>query len=134
MSNTDAVKATAAAGITTESTSSGSNTPYSSIRVGSSLSEVEETIARIKSHKNVEGVLIMNADGAIITSTLSDEESIENAALLSQLSMKASMMVNTMDPEDELTFLRIRSHKREVMIAPEKEYLMVVIQTVESSS
>lgn len=76
----------------------------------------------------------MNADGAIITSTLSDEESIENAALLSQLSMKASMMVNTMDPEDELTFLRIRSHKREVMIAPEKEYLMVVIQTVESSS
>ena len=107
-----------------------SNTPYGSIQVVSSISEVEETLARIKSHKGVEGVLVLNRDGAIIQSTLSEEQSLEHAALLSQLSQKASIVVQTLDPEDELTFLRIRSQNREVMVAPDNEFLLVVIQKV----
>jgi len=33
-----------------------------------------------------------------------------------------------LDESDELSFFRIRSKKHEIMIAPDKEYLLVVIQ------
>lgn len=44
--------------------------------------------------------------------------------LLSQ----ASSVVRTLDETDELTFFRIRSKKHEIMIAPDPEYLLIVIQ------
>jgi dynein light chain roadblock-type len=38
------------------------------------------------------------------------------------------MLVETLDPKDELSFLRIRSKNREIMVAPDKEYILIVIQ------
>ncbi len=38
------------------------------------------------------------------------------------------MLVTSLEPDDELTFLRIRSNKKEIMVAPDKEFLMLVIQ------
>mmetsp|Transcript_32842 Transcript_32842/g.38012 ORF Transcript_32842/g.38012 Transcript_32842/m.38012 type:complete len:119 (+) Transcript_32842:144-500(+) len=92
------------------------------------ISEVEETMARISSHKGVEGVIILTRDGATIQSSLNDEQTATHAALLSQLALKAASVVETLDMSDELTFLRLRSRNREVMIAPDKDYLLVVIQ------
>jgi dynein light chain roadblock-type len=66
--------------------------------------------------------------GAIIQSSLSEEQSKTHAALISHLSVKASSLVQALDPEDELTFLRIRSQKKEIMVSPDKDYLMIVIQ------
>mmetsp|Transcript_18030 Transcript_18030/g.25680 ORF Transcript_18030/g.25680 Transcript_18030/m.25680 type:complete len:108 (-) Transcript_18030:687-1010(-) len=94
----------------------------------SSVIEVEETLARISSHKGVEGILILSRDGIAIQSTLSEEQTKIHSALLSQLASKASSFVETLDQSDELTFLRIRSKNREVMIAPDKEYILIVIQ------
>lgn len=34
----------------------------------------------------------------------------------------------TLDEGDELAFLRVRSKKHEIMIAPDKDYILVVIQ------
>ena len=34
----------------------------------------------------------------------------------------------TLDDGDELAFLRVRSKKHEIMIAPDKDYILVVIQ------
>lgn len=34
----------------------------------------------------------------------------------------------TLDGGDELAFLRVRSKKHEIMIAPDKDYILVVIQ------
>ena len=42
--------------------------------------------------------------------------------------MKASTAVRTLDDNDELAFLRIRSKKHEIMVAPDKDYVLVVIQ------
>lgn len=54
--------------------------------------------------------------GAIINSTLDDEQSKTHAAALSDLSGKASYIVGMLNPDDELTFLRIRSKQREIMV------------------
>ena len=36
--------------------------------------------------------------------------------------------IRDIDPQNDLTFLRIRSKKHEIMVAPDKEYLLIVIQ------
>ena len=92
------------------------------------ISEVEETIKRLQSHKGVKGVLIMNTDGIPIRSSLSTEDTENYAALVSQLAVKASGVVRTLDDTDEMAFLRIRSKKHEIMIAPDKEYILLVVQ------
>ena len=66
--------------------------------------------------------------GAIIQSSLTEEQSKTHAALISQLTQKASLLISTLDPDDELNFIRIRSKKKEIMVAPDKEFLMMVIQ------
>jgi dynein light chain roadblock-type len=91
--------------------------------------EAEETIKRIKSHKGVQAVLIVNQDGVPIYSSTSDEEfAMDHAALISQLAAKAKSTIRTLDPTNDMTFLRIRSKKHEIMIAPDKEYALIVIQ------
>jgi dynein light chain roadblock-type len=50
------------------------------------------------------------------------------AALITQLATKASSVVRTMDASDDLTFLRIRSKQHEILVAPDKEYSLIVIQ------
>ena len=90
--------------------------------------EIEETIKRIQSHKGVKGVLIMNSDGIPIRSNLSPDDTEVYAALISQLSMKSSSVIRSLDDSDELSFLRIRSKRHEIMVAPDKDYILVVIQ------
>ncbi|CAI5721876.1 unnamed protein product [Peronospora destructor] len=93
--------------------------------------EAEETIKRIKSHKGVQAVLIVNKEGVPIYSTTSDEEfAMDHAALVSQLTTKAKSTIQILDPTDDMTFLRICSKKHEIMIAPDKEYALIVIKTL----
>ena len=36
--------------------------------------------------------------------------------------------MRTLDPQNDLTFLRVRSKKHEIMVAPDKDYMLIVIQ------
>mmetsp|Transcript_16871 Transcript_16871/g.52020 ORF Transcript_16871/g.52020 Transcript_16871/m.52020 type:complete len:98 (-) Transcript_16871:25-318(-) len=92
-------------------------------------SEVEETLKRIQSHKGVKGVMICSAEGVPIRSNLDDDDTHTYTALLSQLALKAGNVVRCLDETDDLTFFRIRSRKHEIMIAPDPEYLLIVIQS-----
>mmetsp|Transcript_26027 Transcript_26027/g.34141 ORF Transcript_26027/g.34141 Transcript_26027/m.34141 type:complete len:103 (-) Transcript_26027:337-645(-) len=98
-----------------------------------SSSEVEETLKRIQSHRGVKGVLIVNSEGVPIRSNLSSEDTDTYAALISQLALKSSSVVRTLDESDSLTFLRIRSNKHEIMVAPDRDYLLIVIQNPNAS-
>ena len=76
-----------------------------------------------------------NYIGSIIQSSLATEESTKShASLLSQLTSKASSIVQTLDMNDELTFLRIRSQKKEILISPDKDFFMEVIQNPNTAS
>ena len=44
-------------------------------------------------------------------SSLTEEQSVTHGALILQLSLKATNVLETLDPNDELTFLRIESKK-----------------------
>merc|ERR1711959_422313 len=93
------------------------------------MSEVEETLKRISSHKGVIGTVIVNNDGVPIRSNLErSEQTAQYASLITQLTSKARSVVRALDPQNDLTFLRIRSKKHEIMVAPDKEYVLIVIQ------
>jgi len=92
------------------------------------MAEVEETIKRIGAHKNVSGTIIVNSDGIPIRTTFDNASTVQHAGLLTSLAAKARSTVMNLDPSNDLTFIRIRSKKHEIMIAPEKDYMLIVIQ------
>mmetsp|Transcript_62840 Transcript_62840/g.199036 ORF Transcript_62840/g.199036 Transcript_62840/m.199036 type:complete len:103 (-) Transcript_62840:42-350(-) len=90
--------------------------------------EVEETFKRINSHKGVLGAIVVNYDGIAIRTTMDNAVTVRHAALITGMTMKAKSIVKILDPQNELTFLRIRSKKHEILVAPDKEYMLMVVQ------
>ncbi|CAJ0964677.1 unnamed protein product [Ranitomeya imitator] len=80
--------------------------------------DVEETLKRIQSQKGVQGIIIVNSEGIPIKSTMDNATTAQYAGLMHQLVMKARSSVRDIDPQNDLTFLRVRSKKNEIMIAP----------------
>eukprot|EP00754_Rhynchopus_humris_P034399 Rhum_TRINITY_DN15732_c0_g1::Rhum_TRINITY_DN15732_c0_g1_i1::g.161975::m.161975/K10419/DYNLRB, DNCL2; dynein light chain roadblock-type len=99
------------------------------------MSEIEDTFNRINQHKGVLGILIVNSDGAPIKTTIEDANiSNQYAQLITALTGKARHCVRDLDPTNDLTFLRIRSKKHEIMVAPDKDYILIVIQNPNNDS
>ncbi|KAM6242899.1 dynein light chain roadblock-type 1 [Aptenodytes patagonicus] len=92
------------------------------------MAEVEETLKRIQSQKGVQGIIVVNSEGIPIKSTMDNSATIQYAGLMHSFIMKARSTVRDIDPQNDLTFLRIRSKKNEIMVAPDKDYFLIVIQ------
>ncbi|CAA9993759.1 unnamed protein product [Nesidiocoris tenuis] len=66
--------------------------------------------------------------GVPIKSTLDNTTTVQYAALMTQLCDKSRSAIRDLDPTNDLTFLRLRSKKHEIMIAPDKDFILIVIQ------
>ena len=84
------------------------------------MSEVEETLKRINSHKGVQGIIITNPEGVPIRTTIDGSLSNDMANHIFMISSRARSAVRTLDPQNDLTFYRIKSKKHEILVAPEK--------------
>ncbi len=95
------------------------------------MSEIQDTYERISSRPNVVGIVVVNSDGMPIHSTI-DDTNLKNkyAHLITALAAKARHCVRDLDPTNDLTFLRIRSKKTEIMVAPDKDFILIVIQKI----
>jgi hypothetical protein len=62
-------------------------------------------------------VYSLGQQGAIIQSTLDEEQTSTHSKTLSDLTAKASYIVEMINHDDELTFLRIHSKHREIMVS-----------------
>ncbi|KAG7264270.1 hypothetical protein CRUP_000787 [Coryphaenoides rupestris] len=99
------------------------------------MAEVEETLKRIQGQKGVQGIIIVNAEGIPIKTTMDNSTTVQYASLIHQLVMKARSTIRDVDPQNDLTFLRIRSKKNEIMIAPEDiAYRNPVMEAIVNSS
>lgn len=56
--------------------------------------------------------------GIPIKTTLDNTSTVQYAGLIQQLVLMARSTVRELDPQNDLTFLRVRSKKNEIMIAP----------------
>ena len=89
------------------------------------LQELQETVSRLSSHKGVEAVLILNRQGDILA-----EASGKQAALqVQQLLQAAQTFVQNLAPEDEVSFMQVRTQqRRELYIAPHDGYVLAVMK------
>jgi len=92
------------------------------------MSETDDIIKRIQQQPGVTGTLIFNNDGIPIRTTLDNSTTVQYCGLFHSMTNKARSCIREIDPQNDLTFLRIRTKKCEFMIAPDKDYNLVVIQ------
>ena len=93
-----------------------------------------ECIRRIEGHENVAAVVIVNSAGAVVHTTLHGTQAADYAKQCAPLAELARCTVRETDPTDDLQFFRIRTKKYEMIIAPEKEYSLIVLQNSPSKS
>lgn len=91
-------------------------------------SQVKDALKRIEEHPNVVGVIIVDRDGQAIHSTLDTIETTYYIKKCSMLTAIARSTIRDIDPTDDLQFFRIRTKKFEIMLAPEHNYLLIVLQ------
>eukprot|EP00803_Ostreobium_quekettii_P000340 evm.model.scf_691.3 EVM.evm.TU.scf_691.3 scf_691:18481-19188(-) len=93
---------------------------------------VDEALKRIRSHKGVLGVMIINARGVPLRTTLDAALTTQYAALLSHFTSKARCALKQLEPNEDLNFLRIRSKRHEILVAPDyqrsDEYSLIIVQ------
>ena len=59
---------------------------------------------------------------------MTQQETIDYGSLIAQFTQKAIMFIDSLHKGEEITFIRIRSKMHEIMIAPEKEFSLIVLQ------
>ena len=102
-----------------ETTAAATTTPHPN------LQELQETVSRLSSHKGVEAVLILNRDGDI----LAESSGKEAAWQVQKLLQAARTFVQNAAPDDEVSFLQLRTQqRRELYIAPHEGYVLAVMK------
>uniref|UniRef100_A0A6I8NZW0 Roadblock/LAMTOR2 domain-containing protein n=1 Tax=Ornithorhynchus anatinus TaxID=9258 RepID=A0A6I8NZW0_ORNAN len=118
--------------------------------VPSATDETDEILRRIRGQKGVIGILIVDRyavgfapefedrlhcmavsqsrKGIPLETTLCSYSSVEYAGYLQLLTRTAQSTVREIDPEDALTFLRLRTEKYEIIVSPDRGKLLVVLQ------
>lgn len=91
------------------------------------------------------------AVGTVVRSTIDNSTTMSLTGLIRTLSDKAKSCVRDLDPQNDLTFFRIRTKKQEILVAPgesrcstaalpisrswllDKDYLTIVLQANEQT-
>nr|XP_057930552.1 dynein light chain roadblock-type 2-like [Doryrhamphus excisus] len=96
------------------------------------MAEVEEILERIEAHGSVSGIIVANAEGIPVRTTFENSKAAKYAGLLRHLTMMARNTVRDVDPQNDLTVLRIGTKNQEIMVAPESDSLVIVLQRCET--
>lgn len=89
---------------------------------------IHDTLERLENDPSVIGVMVVGNDGYPIRSTLDSATTINYLENFGSLIELARYSVRNLDPTDDLNFVRLRTRDYEAMIAPEKEYALIVLQ------
>jgi len=97
--------------------------------------EVKDVLKRIEEHPNVTGVIIAEKEGGqAIHSTLDTMETAYYIKHCNTLTGIARGAIRETDPTNDLQFFRIRTKKYEILLAPESNYLLIVLQNTAKAS
>ena len=69
-----------------------------------------------------------------MTNDAQAKEATNYGIRLSQLAIHSRDLVRDLDPSNDLTFLRVSCKKFEMMIAPDKNYFLIVIQEPDAAN
>ena len=89
--------------------------------------ELEERFRELASAKTVRGVIILNSDGAPIKTNMDPKSTEAFASMMHDIVGGARKIFLEQDPNNDLTFVRFKLKKHEIMVAPDKQFLLVVV-------
>ncbi len=94
-----------------------------------SQKQFEETLRSLSAHKDVRGVIIASNDGLPISSTenLTADMRETVSALVASLVGRAKAVVTQLD-EGMLNFFTLDTSKGEILVAPENDYVLIVLR------
>ena len=91
---------------------------------------MEETLERIKAQKSVKGYVICNNEGQVLRrhQNKTAEEAQQLSGAMEKLAKKASGVIRDLNPMDHMQYLRIRNKRREIVVARDDQFLVIVEQ------
>ena len=89
---------------------------------------MEATFSRINGHKGVLATIIVDQEGKAIRTTAEAQVTEQYCELIPQLATMARSLVRDLDPQNDLQFFRVRSKLHEILVAPEAEFTLIVVQ------
>ena len=89
---------------------------------------LKDSLKRIGAHEGVRGVIITNMEGLPISSSLSADKTEVISALVTSLVGKAKQVINELG-DGAMNFLTITTQSGEVMVAPEENYILIVLKS-----
>ncbi len=89
---------------------------------------VSKTLDRIGKQNGVKTVIVLNEDDLPIRTNVGSTATMAYANSCRPIEILARHTVRDLDPDNELVLIRIRTLKNEIIIAPEKKHLLVVVQ------
>jgi len=95
------------------------------------MQELEDTVSRLSAHKGVVAVLILNREGNVLVSSGNNNTKTpppKQAKLIKHLMETSNKFIHALDPEDEISFVQIRSKQHAVMLSPHEGYVLAVLQ------
>ena len=90
---------------------------------------IEETIKKITTHKGIEGIILSDAEGVPIKNHIisEDDKIYAISTAVSALVKKYKPLISELVGED-LKLIRIKTKVNELMVVPEDDFLLIVIQ------
>jgi len=92
-----------------------------------SQKQFQATLKKLSGFKGVRGVIITNKEGLPISSDIDTNKTESVAALVSSLVGKATQAVEQLE-EGQLNFFTIDTTKGEILVAPENDYILIVLK------
>lgn len=115
------------------------------------MTEIDNTISRINTYEGVERILIIKSSehdethNVLVRSQSKDnskevnykdesEDAKRFARTIPQIGKEARSMIRQLDAKNDLKFLRIRTEGHEILISPDKDYYLCVVQNLDSDN
>ncbi|KAG6453879.1 dynein light chain roadblock-type 1 [Manduca sexta] len=97
-------------------------------KTSATINTVNPIIDRIMEDESVEGVIMTNKEGAPILTNVSLTTATNYGLSFNRYGNMAQNYIKELDPFDAVIVMRINTKKIEIMVAPDPEFNIIVIQ------
>lgn len=88
------------------------------------------TIDRLVANPTVKELILFNTDGLILQTNVDSTRAQNYKNTFHLFSYEARKVVKNLDPNDEITFIRMRTKDVEIILAPEENGTLGLVQSV----
>ncbi|XP_033249426.1 dynein light chain roadblock-type 2 [Drosophila miranda] len=92
------------------------------------MSDVEVTFDRLLKLPGVMGAILVNGEGVAVRTSMDSTSSSIFAGKIRPMVKMARSLVREVEPTDDLTYLRMRTLKSEILVAAENEHMIILVQ------